>query len=299
MLARLGALRRGLGPELGAAFDELAGRLRLFEGRAGQGYFSHPMALPTLDLPRWAAAHLALRGAEAPPARVLRLAEAAAVGYLRVRVEDDWLDEGIGEPGAVMMLAGALGARHEALIAAELPRGSAFWDLFEEVWRGYAEAMLLERRLQRGEGDYDEAAFRRVLARSRPLVLPAAAALFAAGRIEGLAAVEQLVDGLAAGHQLFADALHAQKDSALGVTTHALRRLGVERGAGGAEVAQALLLRGGLDALVDAARAELERARTAARALGAEEAERFLEERVRYMADLRARAFQALFQGGP
>ncbi|KYF58883.1 geranylgeranyl pyrophosphate synthase, partial [Sorangium cellulosum] len=225
VLRRLTALRGRLGGELGALFDELAARLRLFEGEPGEGYFSHPMALPVLELPLWVATRFrAPRPApragtpELPPLAV-DLAEAAAVGYLHVRIEDDLVDEGVGEPGAAVLLSGALFARHQALLARSLPGQSAFWDLFEEVWLGYGDAMLLERRLHRGGGPRDVEAFRRVLARSRPLVLPAAAALFALSRPEHLAALEAFVSALAAAHQLFADLLHAEKDRALGNAT--------------------------------------------------------------------------------
>jgi len=323
VLDRLAAYGRELGPELAAAFEQLATRIRLFVGRGGDGYFSHPLALPVLDLPRWA-------GPDLPGAVIADLAEASAAGYLRVRVEDDWFDEGIGEPGAVMMLAGALAARHEARIgralrstppsssfsptAAASPMAavsaavsaamspssmSAFWDLHEQVWRGYAEAMLLERRLQRGEAPYDEAAFRRVLGRSRPLLLPAAAALFAAGRAEALPDLVRFVEGLAAGHQLFGDLVHAQKDRALGVTTHALFRLGIGAGTGADDDARALgaALLGGMDGIVDAARRELGVAREAAEALGAPEAAAFVDGRLQSMDDFRTRIFRAIFTG--
>src|SRR5262249_4164255 len=131
VLGRLRALRSRLGDEIGGAFDRLAERLRLFEGRRGGGYFSHAMALPVLDLPVWACASLVRRGALVPEGRAFALAESAAAGYLGVRVEDDWFDEGIGEPGEVAMLARALLARHQGLLGREVPACSPFWALFE------------------------------------------------------------------------------------------------------------------------------------------------------------------------
>ncbi|WP_437877634.1 geranylgeranyl pyrophosphate synthase [Sorangium sp. So ce513] len=329
VLRRLKALRGRLGGELGALFDELTARLRLFEGEPGEGYFSHPMALPVLELPLWVATRFgaprpaACAGSPELPPLAVDLAEAAAVGYLHVRIEDDLVDEGVGEPVAAVLLSGALFARHQALIARSLPGQSAFWDLFEEVWLGYGEAMLLERRLHRGGGPRDAEAFRRVLGRSRPLVLPAAAALFALSRAEHLAALEAFVSALAAAHQLFADLLHAEKDRAHGNATYVLARLGAQvaqvegsgagpsrpggaarpgdggpgepDGRGAAALRAALFARGGFDAIVEEARCELARAEAAAGALGLPEAARFCKERAQYMSEIQRRVFLALF----
>jgi hypothetical protein len=295
-LERLADFPRRLGPELTAAFDALAARLGLFRG-SDRGYFSHPMALPVLELPQWAAAHAARHGSVIAPTVVERLMEAAATGYLHVRVQDDWFDEGVGEPGTTMMLSDVLFARHQALLAREVPCGSAFWELFEEVWLGYGEAMLLERRLHKGEEPYDDAAFRGVLARSRPLVLPPAAVLFAAGRAEDVESLEQFSAALVAAHQLFADLLDAEKDRANTNRTHVLFRLGNRAGGGqGAEALRvALYSKGGFDAVVHDALEELARARQAADALAMPEAARFCEERARLMTDLQAKIFTAFF----
>ncbi|MGH8885985.1 MAG: geranylgeranyl pyrophosphate synthase [Egibacteraceae bacterium] len=297
VLRRLAVFRGRLGPELGAAFDALEERLELFRGGHGQGYFSHPMALPVLELPQWAAAHTARQGTAVGPAVAADLVEAAAVGYLHVRVQDDWFDEAVGEPGAAMMLSDALCARHQALLARAVPVGSAFWELFEEAWLGYGEAMLLERRLHRGEAAYDAAAFRSVLARSRPLVLSPAAALFAAGRAEDVETLEQFSAALVTAHQLFADLLDAEKDRANGNRTHVLFRL--DGRAGGDREAEALRValfsRGGFDAVVSDALDELARARRAADALAMPEAVRFCEERARLMTELQVKLFEAFF----
>jgi hypothetical protein len=299
-LGRLASLRARLGPEIGAAFDALAARLRLFDG----GYFSHPMALPVLELPGWAAEHAGRRGAAVNPETTMDLVEAAAVGYLHVRIEDDWFDEGIGEPGAAMMLSNALFVRHQGLLARTIPRTipgataeRGFWDLFEEVWLGYGEAMLLERRLHKGEGVRDAAAFQRVLARSRPLILPAAAALFAADRAQDLGAVERICAPLLAGHQLFADLLHAEKDRALGSMTHVLWRLGGGGPIEAAALRAELFVRGGFDAIVSDARGQIALARGAAGELGMPGAVRFLEGRDRHMTRVQQAVFEAFFSG--
>ncbi|WP_437511747.1 geranylgeranyl pyrophosphate synthase [Sorangium sp. So ce1099] len=326
VLQRLASFRGRLGSELGALFDELAARLRLLDGAPGEGYFSHPTALPVLELPLWVATRFGApgpsldEGSRGLPPLAVELAEAAAVGYLHVRIEDDLLDEGLGDPGAAVLLSGALFARHQALLARSLARGSAFWGLFEEVWLGYGEAMLLERRLHQGGGPRDAAAFRRVLARTRPLVLPAAAALFALSRPEHVADLEAFVAALAAAHQLFVDLLHAEKDRALGNMTYVLSRLGAQveardagqprssgaappddeprrdpEGRGATALRAQLFARGGFDAILDEARCELARAEAAAGALGLPEAVRFCKARARYMTEIQRRVFLAFF----
>lgn len=296
---RLSAFRQRLGPELSAVFDALAARLGLFRSSEREGYFSHPMALPVLELPQWVAARTSRQGAAIAPMAVANLVEAAAVGYLHVRVQDDWFDEAVGEPGAVMMLSDALFARHQALLAREIPFGSAFWERFEEIWLGYGEAMLLERRLHKGTEPYDARAFRRVLARSRPLVLPPAAALFVASHPEDVEALERFSAALVAAHQLFADLLDAEKDQEHGNRTHVLFRLGGEadgdREAGALRIA--LYSQGGFDAIVSDALEELEQARRAADALGIPEAARFCEERAQHMIEFQVRVFEGFFSG--
>lgn len=299
VLQRLAVLRGRLGPELKAAFDALTARLELFRGGDREGYFSHPMALPVLELPQWAAAHAARQGAAIAPAVVANLVEAAAAGYLHVRVQDDWFDEAVGEPGTAMLLSDAFFARHHALLAREVPRDSPFWERFEEIWLAYGEAMLLERRLRHSTEPYDAAAFGSVLARSRPLALPPAAALFAADRAQDVETLEEFSSALITAHQLFADLLDAEKDRANGNRTHVLFRLGGR--AGGDRQAEALrkaiFSQGGFDAVVSDAVGELERARRVAGALVMPEAVRYCEERARYMAELQAKVFQAFFSG--
>lgn len=289
--------RDRLGPLAGEAFDTLATRLGLFREKDGNGYFSHPMALPVLEFPQWAAAHAARRGAAIPPAVVDSLVEAAAAGYLHVRVQDDWFDEGVGDPEATMMLSDMLFTRFQALLARELGRHSAFWELFEDVWIEYGEAMALERALHRGDEPYDATAFQKVLARSRPLVLPPAAALHMAGRSGDIKALERLSAALVTAHQLFADLLDAEKDRAHGNRTHVLFRLGGKAGGDREAIALrvALFVEGGFDAVVRDALDELGRARQAADDLAMPEAVRFLDKRACLMAEIQARVFEAVF----
>jgi hypothetical protein len=287
--ARLLDLRGRLGPHLRAAYDDLARRLGLVpERRDGPGYFFGPLALPVLQLPAWA-------GRELPAGDVADLVESAATGYLHVRVQDDLLDEGVGEPGAAMLLAEAFMARHQALLARVVGASDRFWALFERRWWAYGEAMLLERRLHAGEAPYDDAAFAAVLGRSLPLVLPAAAALDRAERWAALPDLEALVAHLARGHQLFHDVTHLDKDRRLGARTFVAWRFGPEHGHGHSSIWRRLLLEGGLDQVVAETLAELDLARAAAARADLPEAAASLAERGALVVEIQRETFAALF----
>jgi signal transduction histidine kinase len=255
------------------------------------------MALPVLEFPQWAAAHAARQGVTIAPPVLANLVEAAAVGYLHIRVQDDWFDEAIGEPGAVMMLSDMLFTRAQTLLAREVPQ-SAFWELFEDVQLGYAEAMLFERRLQqRSEEPYEAVAFQKVLARSRPLVLPPAAVLFLADLTEDVEALERFSAALVTGHQILADLLDAKKDRENGNMTYVLWRLDgkSEDDRNADALPEPLFSLGGFDTVICHALDEVARARQVADALAMPEAARFCEERMRFTTELHARVLQAFF----
>jgi hypothetical protein len=201
---------------------------------------------------------------------VLDCIEAAATGYLHVRVQDDLMDEGVGEAGPAMLLAEALFLRHQTLLARLVPLGSGFWSRFQTRWLAYNEAMLLEQHLHRSGGVTDAASFDQVLQRSWPLSLPAAAVL-------ALAAVP---DG-------------AELDKALHLFTKGGRD-GGERDA--RELRRRLMLGGGVDEVVAEIHQDLDRAVEAARVLDSEEACRFVEARRAFMADVQRKAFEGLFE---
>lgn len=254
------------GPELAASFGRFAERIHLFD-QEGPGYFGHPLALPVIQLPVWAAQAARRRGARIADAAVMDAVEAAALGYLHVRLQDDLLDEGVGEPAEVSLLATALLLRHEALLRRSAGTRQAFWERYAAVWAGYAEAMLFERALFQREGVTTEAQFLRVLDRSQPLELPPAAILAGAGRCAAPGwseALPRLVRDLARAHQLFMDLVDVFKDQRNGNRTLVLNRL--ER-AGAGSLAAALLGPQGLDAVVAEAGEALDAAEQEARAL--------------------------------
>src|SRR5689334_14144369 len=106
--ARLAAFRDGLHPVLAAALDERVARfgpnLEAFEDPTGQ---------PVLFLVRW------LGGLDTE--RQADIEAAALFGYLCVRVHDDFIDDGEGEPGTALLLAHRLQLEHDHLMALRVP----------------------------------------------------------------------------------------------------------------------------------------------------------------------------------
>lgn len=294
-LDALDAWGAGLAAPLREAWAGLAEGLRLREGR---GYFLHPLALPVIQLPLWLAAGR-------PPitdGRVSAAIHAAVAGYLHVRVQDDLLDEGRGldrrSDGRALMLAEALLARHHRLLV-EASEGSAgLAALAEERWTAYAQAMALEVELVGDEAraPIDEAVFERLLDRSAPLLLPPAALLaprLASGPGE-LADLTELCRELARSHQLFTDAIDAERDLRNGNRSFVLDRLGAADGVG--RVRQRLYAEGGLDAVMAEAHAALDRAMEAAARLGLSGARPWADARRQTMEQVRQRAFEGFFR---
>ncbi|RME22539.1 MAG: geranylgeranyl pyrophosphate synthase [Deltaproteobacteria bacterium] len=283
-LARWGG---GLGPTLRQAWEALWHRLRL-----DQDYFGHPLALPVLELPLWqfqGDPRVRARGEDA----MLDAAESAAAGYLHVRIQDDLLDEGTaaGDAGQ-LMLAEALGARHQRLCMQLAGGAAAFASLFEARWTAYAEAMALDSALGASDGVIDRATEAVLLQRTAPLVLPAAA-LAAPVAPETLGPLDTIVTRLAAAHQLVTDAIDVEKDLRNGNQSLVLARMGAEHGAD--HVRRALYVEGGLDRIHAEARAELEAARDRAPLAGVPGLAQWVDQRIAVMERVRAEAFRALF----
>jgi hypothetical protein len=296
--ARSQTFRDRLPPRLRAAFDDLASRLglgRVREGEAFVSYFVAPLALPVLQLPAWACRVAALEGTPLPDESEDDLIEAAATGYLHVRVQDDLIDEGTGRPAEAMLLAEALFVRHQSLIARVVGASEGFWRLFEERWLEYDDAMILERELMDRREGYDAAAFEQVLRRTQPLVLPGAAALVRGGLADRVPILEEHVAHLARAHQLFHDLIDADKDFRMGNHTHVVQRC---RGAEGREaLIRNLMLEGGFDEITDEALAALEKAESAAARLPMPDAVDAIRRRRQLMEQTRREAFESLFRG--
>src|SRR5262249_57932121 len=101
---RLLRLRERVSGDLHPAFDALIERRGFLSTESDP--FSHPLGHPIASFPVWVAEAV---GDAAPgtDVRLLDLIEATVVGYLYVRVHDDRLDEGIGDPDESPFLADA------------------------------------------------------------------------------------------------------------------------------------------------------------------------------------------------
>lgn len=289
---RLRAFRDTLGPHLRAAFDALDGRLGLTTDRA-PGYFRHPLALPVLDLPAWVAAACGRAGRPLPEPVVQDVVEAAAAGYLHVRVQDDLLDEGEGGVADALLLAEALFVRHQVLLVGAAGGAPAFWGEFARLWLAYGEAMLLEHALHRSGGVPAATAFERVLDRSRPLALPGLAILARAGLPERGADLAALVSHLVRAHQLYTDLLDVEKDLRHGNPTWLVRRFSGDGGA--AALRRRLFLEGGFDEVVAEVEADHDAAARLSGTLDLPELGGFLERRRAHLVEARSVAFRALF----
>ncbi len=290
---RFAALGETLGPRLRPGYQALLARQKW--GAAHPGWYTAAESQPILVLVLQLASVL---GDAVPRAAVEDALESAMIGYAYVRVQDDWLDEGVlaTDPETTALLADALFARHQAVTARTVGGGDqAYWDLFATTWAGYGDAMLLERELLRGPDGgappYDAAAFEAVLMRSRPMVLPPAALLARAGQLERLPSLERLVHEVARASQLLDDALDVLADFDGGSMNYLVQRFGGLHGRGALAAGMAL---GGFAITWEEADAALDSALGAARALGIGSAfADFVAERREVMARVQAAAWGA------
>jgi hypothetical protein len=284
--------RLALLPNQRSAFDRMAQRLEL-TGDSGASYFLAARALPVTQLPTWCCALAGRRGRGLAVDAPDQLCESAVAGYLHVRLQDDLLDEGVGRPVEVMLLAEALLVRHLYLLGEVAGEGAGLRQLVADRWRHYGDAMLLESQVHAGTLPCDTATFLRLLDRSRPLVLPGAAALAAAGLGAEMGPLDDYVGHLVDGHQRFHDLQDAERDLREGRQTLVTRRYG---DGGGAAMRRRLVLEGGFDGTVAEARTALEAAASSAAALGLDEAVADAEGRIEAMAASQRAVFERLFR---
>jgi len=222
---------------LGAAWAAEADRLGL-RVDGGAAYFGHPMALPVLQLPGWAAP-------DAPPEARAHAEDAALTGYLYARLRDDALDLGHA-PAPARALACWLHAAHLRSVAAAggpaaLARAHAAWAAFDHA--------MADEAARHPTLDWDAAAFDRSLDRLRPLGVPVEA-LTGTAPSPARGALEPLIRA----HQLHIDLTDLEDDALARRSSHVLVRAG---GWSAADRARVLFLEGGLDALLDEIRAGL------------------------------------------
>jgi hypothetical protein len=270
---RLVSMRRRLSADLWPAFDALVARRGFLSSDADPLF--HPLGHPIAWFPTWVAAAVGLTSAESEP-RLLDLIEASVAGYLYVRVHDDRLDEGIGDPDESLFLADAFLVRHQTLLARNVGSSGRFWTLFEQVAAEYSAAMLLERSVMQAGATYGPHEFDLVLGRSRPLVLPGAAVLEMSDRWDLVEPLQQFVHHAVRAAQLVDDLLDCETDRAAGRLTWVVRRLGGEVSA--AEMTHTLVA-GGIDEIISDALRDVDASDAAAAEVGMADARLWLEAR--------------------
>lgn len=293
VLDRISAFANDLPSALREPFVEMLMRRGYLFVDEPPDYFN-PLATPLLALPIWIATRLRRDGAVVDDDAIVDAAEAALTGYFLIRVHDDFSDEDIGDPHVVLFLSTVLQTRMQVLFARIAPVGSPFWPLYEELFTGYGDAMLLERRLHRTDGVRDAETFESILRRSDLLLLAGAAVLAHADRWELLPPLRRMTRHLVRAVQLFNDVFDAEEDQARGTLTYVVCRYGGDEDAG--EMRAALLARGGLDEIVDEAIASAEQGAAEASAIGLTEAEAWFGARAEAMAATRKQFFASLLK---
>jgi len=262
-------------------------RHRYGAGDDGPSPHLNVLGHPLLRLPIWIDEAVEERLDEDTVSDIL---ESSLCGYLSVRAEDDYFDGDWDEPKAAMMLSAVFRARHQALLARHVS-DTRFWDRFEEVWGGYADAMLRESELNDASSEYGPDDFDRVLLRSQPLELPANAVLSLKGRWELASLSSELVRHITKATQLFDDFVDAPDDLASGNYTWMVRRLAGRDG--GCALRRAMVE--SCDRVFAEAGDELDRAVVVGADLGLTELPVWVSARKAAMTRASQRLYQALF----
>ncbi len=136
------------------------------------------------------------------------------------------MDEGIGDPAAIAVLSSAVLAAAQSTLGS-MGLSATFWGWHRDVMLRYAEAMQFEAEVRNDPDGYDEAAFERVLDRSRPLEVPGVAVLDTAGGWSLQPDFERMIMAATGALQIVNDLDHVAKDLAMGNRTWVHTLLGV------------------------------------------------------------------------
>ncbi|MFP4074834.1 MAG: hypothetical protein ACLFVZ_12455 [Actinomycetota bacterium] len=225
-IARVDALIARLPSLIRPHAEELMSRHGYTRGDDGRGPHTNVLGHPLVELPLWI--DDATDG-DLDDDTMSDILESSVWGYLSVRAEDDYFDGDWDRPRETMMISTIFRTRHESLLARHITE-DRFWDRFEEVWGGYANAMLLESGLNDSSNEYDPAQFDLVMARSQPLEIPATAVLSLKSRWAQATLITELVRHLTKATQLFDDFVDAPDDLVKGNHTLMVRRLAGAKG---------------------------------------------------------------------
>ena len=153
--------------------------------------------------------------------------------------------------------------------------------------------MLIERTLHDPSTEYGSDEFDRVLRRSQPLEIPAAAVLTFADRWDLSDGLADIVRHLTKATQLFDDLIDAPDDLAAGNYTWMVRRLG---GLDGSDQLKRSMI-AEFDVVIAESSVELKRAAELGAAMGLDEISEWIQARRESMDQAARTMYQALFGG--
>jgi hypothetical protein len=216
-------------PRVRSAFDRLVQERGLLSPDPAQ-YFG-PLGHPVFELPIWVARRLNDEGIDIPAEDLSDLLGVSALGYLHARAQDDWLDSGSNEEPMLIAVAEALIALCSRLLASVVGTSAKFWRFYAQVMNAYAESLLDAVEVRRADAQVSRSTFERLLAQSRPLIIPSAALLDRADRWQLVDHLEEFVFNATASSQLFNDLTDLYRDRRMGQrtwTTDAVGRSGAD-----------------------------------------------------------------------
>jgi hypothetical protein len=204
-------------PRVQHAFDKLLSERGLLSPDPAS-YFG-PLGHPLFELPVWVTRRLNDEGIETPEEVLSDVLGVSALGYLHARAQDDWLDGSSNTEARLIAVAEALLALCNQLLVYVVGTSRRFWRFYVQVLNDYAESLLEAAEVRRTEAPISRTTFERLLAQSRPLVIPSAALLDRADRWQLLRHLEEFVLTATASSQLFNDLTDLYRDREVGHRT--------------------------------------------------------------------------------
>lgn len=216
--------REAMSPRVRTAFDDLLRQRRLLEPDPAP-YFES-LGHPLFELPVWVAARLRDDGFETTADTLADVLGVSALGYLHARAQDDWLDGASRDDPTLIALAESLLALCNRLLVSVVGSSPRFWASYCAVLNDYAESLLHTDELRRCREPVSRSTFERLLAQSKPLMLPSAALLDRADRWDLCPHLEEFVFSAVAAAQLFNDLTDVYADREMGHRTWTIEAIG-------------------------------------------------------------------------
>jgi hypothetical protein len=119
----------------------------------------------------------------------------------------------------LIAVAEALIALCSRLLASVVGTSATFWRFYAQVMNAYAESLLDAAEVRRTDAPISRSTFERLLAQSRPLIIPSAALLDRADRWQLCDHLEEFVFTATASSQLFNDLTDFYRDRRMGHRT--------------------------------------------------------------------------------